>query len=182
MTTDKELQLKQAWEKYRAMWHSIEIPAKTMLLKEGAISNRLYVIKKGSVRTWVNHDGKEISFRFFFEGDAVCSVESFRKQIPSAFAIETIEPSVLNWISKADIDTAVQEDAFLNHYLVDWAVDRQAEFIRHFLSLLMDNPQQRYANLLKEQPQIIRRVPLQYIASYLGIITPVSLSRIRNRA
>lgn len=43
-----------------------------------------------------------------------------------------------------------------------------------------DNPETRYANLLRENPEIIRRVPQHYIASYLGI-TPVSLSRIRKR-
>lgn len=43
-----------------------------------------------------------------------------------------------------------------------------------------NTPQQRYEELLKEYPNIIQRVPQHYIASYLGI-TPVSLSRIRNR-
>lgn len=49
-----------------------------------------------------------------------------------------------------------------------------------FLSRIKNTPQQRYEELLKEYPNIIQRVPQHYIASYLGI-TPVSLSRIRNR-
>src|SRR5690606_42091585 len=47
-------------------------------------------------------------------------------------------------------------------------------------SLLKNNPQQRYEELIKRHPQIVQRVPQHYIASYLGI-TSVSLSRIRNR-
>lgn len=49
-----------------------------------------------------------------------------------------------------------------------------------FLSRIKDSPQKRYQELIKKHPKIIERVPQHYIASYLGI-TPVSLSRIRNR-
>jgi CRP-like cAMP-binding protein len=176
----RELQLKSAWKKYKHLWNRVEVPARTVLLKEGDISRKAYVIERGCVRVWFNHNGKEISFQFFFEGDVVLSVESFRKMAPSSFYIETIEAAVLYWISRTDMDRVIREDSFLNNYLMDWAVERQAEFIRHFFSFLKDSPRQRYENLLHDKPQIIQRVPLQYIASYLGI-TPVSLSRIRNR-
>lgn len=178
--TAQESKLKEAWSAYKSMWHPISVPAKTILLKEGAYANKLFKVINGALRVWFNHDGKEISFQFFFEGDVVCAVESFRKNVPSMFNIETIEPCELIWISKPDLDTVVAESAYLNKYMMDWAVDRQSEFIRHFFSFLKDMPQQRYENLLHQKPEIIKRIPLQYIASYLGI-TPVSLSRIRNK-
>jgi CRP-like cAMP-binding protein len=174
------LQVKAAWKKYHHLWNRVEEPAKTVLLREGMISRKAYFIQRGCLRVWFNHNGKEISFQFFFEGEVVLSVESFRKSIPSPFNIETIEPSVLHWISRADMDRILKEDVFLNNYLLDWAVEKQAAFIRHFFSFLKDTPRERYENLLQNKPQIIQRVPLQYIASYLGI-TPVSLSRIRNK-
>lgn len=172
--------LKKAWSKYPGVWKRVEVPAKQVLLQEGAVSRKSYLIEKGCIRVWFNHEGKDISFQFFFEGEVVCSVESFNRGVPSPFAIETIEPSVLRWIAKADLDRAIREDDFLHDYLMAWSVDSQAAFIRHFFSFLKDNPYQRYTHLLEEHPQIIRRVPLQYIASYLGI-TQVSLSRIRKR-
>ncbi|HRV32669.1 MAG TPA: Crp/Fnr family transcriptional regulator, partial [Candidatus Paceibacterota bacterium] len=49
-----------------------------------------------------------------------------------------------------------------------------------FLSRIKDSPKERYEDLVKNYPDIIKRVPQHYIASYLGI-TPVSLSRIRNK-
>jgi hypothetical protein len=49
-----------------------------------------------------------------------------------------------------------------------------------FLSRIKDSPRERYEELLREHPEIVRRILQHYIASYLGI-TPVSLSRIRNR-
>jgi CRP-like cAMP-binding protein len=180
ISVEDQLRINKAWKPYKSYWQSLSVPAKTVLLKEGSYANQLFKIKKGSLRVWFNHDGKEISFQFFFEGDVVCSVESFRKHVPSMFNIETIEPCELVWISKKDLDKAVDESPFLNKYMMDWAVDRQSDFIRHFFSFLKDMPQQRYENLLRGKPEIIKRIPLQYIASYLGI-TPVSLSRIRNK-
>jgi hypothetical protein len=49
-----------------------------------------------------------------------------------------------------------------------------------FISRIKDSPRERYEDLIKNHPEIIKRVPQHYIASYLGI-TPISLSRIRNR-
>ena len=64
--------------------------------------------------------------------------------------------------------------------MLDIAFNRQFHYMKHFLSFIKDTPTQRYLNLIKENPQIVQRVPQHYIASYLGI-TPVSLSRIRNK-
>ena len=49
-----------------------------------------------------------------------------------------------------------------------------------FLSRIKDSPEKRYRDLLNNHPEMLQRIPQHYIASYLGI-TPVSLSRIRNR-
>jgi len=57
---------------------------------------------------------------------------------------------------------------------------RMGNYARLFLSRIKDNPQKRYEDLLKNHPEIIRRIPQHYIASYLGI-TSVSLSRIKNK-
>lgn len=58
--------------------------------------------------------------------------------------------------------------------------ERTFNYMRHFLSFIKDTPQQRYINLISEHPQIIKRVPQHYIASYLGI-TKVHLSRIKSK-
>jgi len=55
-----------------------------------------------------------------------------------------------------------------------------ADYAKLFLSRIKNNPQKRYEELLQENPEILQRVAQHYIASYLGI-TPISLSRIRNR-
>lgn len=59
-------------------------------------------------------------------------------------------------------------------------ISRFTLIIKRLLFDLKNTPQQRYEVLLKKRPELIRRIPQHYIASYLNI-TPVSLSRIRNR-
>ena len=173
-------EIKSAWKKYGHLWKHEEAGARQPLLNEGDICRKIYLVEKGCVRNWFLRDGKEISFQFFFEGDVVYSSESFRHNTPSPFSIETIEPTTLRWLGQNDM-AIIKEDFTLYNYMVEKAGDKQSEFMRHFFSYLRDTPKQRYNNLLRDNPEIIRRVPLQHIASYLGI-TPVSLSRIRNRA
>ena len=70
-------------------------------------------------------------------------------------------------------------DGFLKA-LIGISFERQRHYMNEFLSRIRDTPQQRYLNLLKERPHIVRRIPQHYIASYLGI-TSVHLSRIKNK-
>ncbi|WP_367914231.1 Crp/Fnr family transcriptional regulator [Leadbetterella sp. DM7] len=170
-------------EGYPGCFKQVKVPAKTVLLREGDISKKVFFIEKGCVRVWFNNNGKDVTFQFFFENDRVSSTESFRKSIPSIVTIETVEPCTLWVISKKDMDR-IMSDGFeipeIRHKLLDVLFDRNIHYMKHCLSFIKDTPQQRYLNLLKEKPEIIKRVPQHYIASYLGITT-VHLSRIRSK-
>lgn len=156
------------------------LPARTTLLEAGKVSHNFYFIRKGCVRLWFNQDGKEITVQFFFEGQGVASIESFFQNTPSLFSIETIEPTTVWTYDKADILELMEKVPALKDELHNLIVGRLINYTHLFLSRIKDTPQQRYENLLKECPEIVKRVPQHYIASYLGI-TSVSLSRIRNR-
>jgi CRP-like cAMP-binding protein len=180
---DKFPFLKDKWDEYMGYYQRIEVPAKTILLKEGEVSKKAFLIEKGCIRLWFNNNGKDVTFQFFFENEAVSGAESFRKNIPSFFTMETIEHSVLHWIHKKDLDKImgdIRQIPEMKDNMLDIAFERQYHYMKHFLSFIRDTPEQRYLNLLKEKPHIVQRVPQQYIATYLGI-TPVSLSRIRSR-
>lgn len=176
-------QLADKWNEYIGYYHRMEVPAKTVLLREGDISQRAFIIEKGCLRVWVNKNGKDITFQFFFENEGLSSAESFRKNVPSIFTIESVEPCVLHWISKDDLMRIMGETMQipeLRDQLVNGMFERQLHYMKHFLSFITETPKERYLKLVEEKPHIILRVPQQYIASYLGI-TPVSLSRIRNK-
>ena len=158
----------------------IEVPPRTVLLREGEVSRQAYQILQGCIRLWFNDNGRDITFQFFFEGQGVSSIESFRTGRPSLFNMETVEPCVLRVITKPDFDKMMAEAPGFKELIEASIYQRLEHYFALFLSRIRDTPQQRYLHLLKDHPEIIRRIPQHYIASYLGI-TPVSLSRIRNK-
>lgn len=170
----------ELWEQFKDSFTKIEVPGKTILLKEGEIANKLYFIEKGCLRMWFNKDGKDITLQFFFEGQPVASIESFMGDQPSLFSLETIEHSALVSIGKPDFRKLLNADQGLRDGFQDVIYQRLGNYSHLFLSRIKDTPQERYNDLLKNHPEIVKRIPQHYIASYLGI-TPISLSRIRNR-
>lgn len=173
----------EKWNDYKSCFTRIAVPFKTVLLEEGKISKKMFLIEKGCIRVWFDNNGKEATSQFFFENEMVGSIESFRKDIPSQTTIETIEPSILWWIHKNDLDRIIEEIneiPQLRNRFIDKIFERTFDYMKYFFSSIKDSPQQRYLNLMSERPEIIRRVPQHYIASYLGIST-VHLSRIKSK-
>ncbi|MBV8327139.1 Crp/Fnr family transcriptional regulator [Chryseobacterium sp.] len=172
---------KDKWRKFLSRFERLEVPAKTLLLQEGEISNHAFYLEKGIVRAWYNNDGKDVSFQFFLENTMFSSLESFKKGLPSMVSFETVEPCVLYKIKKNDVEAfleEVYENPDLRTLFMDALFERMFDYMKHFFSFIKDSPQQRYLQLTKTKPEIIKRVPQHYIASYLGITT-VHLSRIK---
>jgi CRP-like cAMP-binding protein len=168
------------WEKCSHMFKVKEWPARAILLREGDFARYMYFIKRGCLRLCFNKDGKDVSLQFFVEGQAVSSLESFLSKSRSMFSIECIEQTTTAMIRRDDWDRLFQFAPMLKDGLLDIAVQRMENYARLFLARIKDSPRERYEALAQERPDLIQRVPQHYIASYLGI-TPVSLSRIRNR-
>lgn len=81
---------------------TLSIPSKTVLLEEGKIADKIYLVRKGCLRLFFYNEGKDITFQFFFEGDFVASFDSLYRGIPSLFSLESIEPSEVVSIKKED--------------------------------------------------------------------------------
>lgn len=168
------------WEKLSHLFVREEIPAKTLLLREGQMANKIFLIEKGCLRSWFNNEGKDVTFQFFFEGQGVSSIESFMTHQPSLFNIESLENSIIHTLSKKDFQTLIANEPEIHTEINAHILQRLFFYQKLFLSRIKDNPEKRYKEMLHEYPEIFQRVPQHYIASYLGI-TSVSLSRIRNR-
>lgn len=158
----------------------LSVPAKTVLLKRGKVADRLYLIHKGCLRLYFYNNGNDITFQFFFENDIVASFDSLYFQQPSLFYLESIEPTEVSVVKREDFYRLIEESMDARKLYEENLIERFHNYQQLFLDHIKYTPQQRYEKLMKEEPQIIQRVPQHYIASYLGI-TPVSLSRIRNR-
>jgi CRP-like cAMP-binding protein len=172
--TDKE------WEQFENAFTFLQAPKKFRLVKEGEVSREIYYIKKGIVRYFYNKDGEEITGFIFTENLFASSYESFLRQTPSIQVLETMEDCellVINFDSLQKLYTEVPKINVLTRVIAEQRFLNAQQILSSFI---LDTPEERYLKFSKRHPEILQRVPQHIIASFLGI-TPVSLSRIRNR-
>jgi CRP-like cAMP-binding protein len=167
----------------QALQHSFEemvLSKNDCLITEGKVCRYLYFVQQGALRGYYNVDGKEITHWFGFENDFVTSFHSFITQEPAVESIQLMEGAILRRISK-DTLTGLFSQYHEIETLVRIAYEKY--YIRleeRYVNAQFKTATERYENLLLHTPHIIERVPLGYIASYLGI-SQETLSRIRGR-
>lgn len=168
------------WQVFSSRLSRAEYPKKSVILQTEHIEQHLSFIEKGLIRFFVPKMENEITFSFSFPGEFVSAYDSFLTQTPSGYQVETLAATILWQISSSDLQTVYEQTKIGN------TIGRLAsellylDNIKRELSLLTDSAEQRYLNLLTEQPHLIQNIPLKYLASYIGI-TPQALSRIRRR-
>jgi CRP-like cAMP-binding protein len=144
----------------------------------GHTCKTIYFIKKGVARIYYFKDGIDITESFFFENSIIARVESLFTGKPSRKAIQILEDAEI---------TAINANLLFKLYDSFPEIERlfrkifQAAYvdtINRIEGMQFHTAEERYSALLNEAPNILMRVPLKYVASYLGI-TQVSLSRIR---
>jgi len=157
------------------------VDSKTILLSEGEKAQYLFFVLKGCMRIYfIRNDGREVTAQFFFEGQMVGSMESIFRNIPSKMYLESLEESELAVIRIDDFSEIVKKHASLREMMLLLLKNRLLYYAGLYISFITLSPEERYIRLIEEYPGILNRVSHHYIATYLGI-TPVSLSRIRNR-
>jgi len=157
-----------------------EIKKDKYLLQEGENCNEINFILKGSFRQFSYCKGEEVNFLFYFEGDFAFDHNSYLTLLPSQYNLKGIEDSIVLRISKSTMDilTKVERNwSLLNAKINEKTILR---LYKRNEVLLTQTPEERYVKLLEVHPQIIERVSLTKIATFLGITVP-SLSRIRKR-
>jgi len=150
-----------------------------VLLKAGAMSDESYFVLKGCLRCYYIIDDEEKTTAFYTETEGFSPVCSIRK-IPSEYYVSCVEDSII-LVSTPDMEQAVFEKfprfETLCRLLSEELLAKNQSSFDDFKN---SNPEQRYLNLLHTRPDLLARVPLNQLASYLGI-KPESLSRIRKR-
>ena len=149
------------------------------LLKENTISDYIYFIEKGVARIYYYKNDKEITEWVALDGQFFLSISSFFQRTPSYLIIQTIEPSLVYGIHHNDLMKLADEHHEIERLLRKMVTLSLILSQERMDSIQFESAQQRYEKLLKTSPQIVQRVPLTYIASFLGI-TLETLSRIRS--
>ncbi len=148
------------------------------LINEGQVCKHLYFLEKGCVRGFYNVDGKDITQWFGFENDFVTSFRSFITQTPSAEYIHVVEDAVLWALDKEQLNNLLKNFTEIEKLV---RIIYEQYYIRleeRYANAHFKTATELYENLLQNEPHILQRMPLGYIASYLGI-SQETLSRIR---
>ena len=168
------------WAFFASKLTEVTFPKKQQLLCAGKTENYLSFIASGIVRYYIPKEEQDLTFAFSFEGSFVSGYNSFLTQTPSTYNIETLSRTKLWRLSYSDLQSIYRETEAGNTIGRQASEDLFLKKSQRELSLLNESAEERYRNLFTEQPQLIKEIPLKYIASYIGI-TPQALSRIRKR-
>ena len=159
----------------------VTIKKRKDLLVSGQVCNYLYFITKGCLRSfYIDSKGIEHIYQIRMDNNWISDLASFSSQSPSKYNIEALEDSHLLRISNERMEKLLQEIPRLERYFRILFQKAYINALNRLSATMWETAMDRYNDMLKEHPEVFQRVPLIYIASYLGI-TPESLSRIRRQ-
>jgi len=150
------------------------------ILKEGQVCRNFYFILNGFVRGYSVHDNREVNVEFFFENYIVADFYSLRTETPSQQFLIAMEPCELLYAAKVDYLPIFSESIPLTS--VSMRLFQNMFFEEEAYSTMFKalSPEERYQFIMANRPQLIQRIPLKHLASYLGM-SRETLSRIRSR-
>jgi CRP-like cAMP-binding protein len=144
----------------------------------GHTCKTIYFINKGIARIYYLKDGIDITESFASENNLVVRVESLFTGKPSRKAIQILEDSEITAINATQLFKLYDQFHDIERAFRKIFETAYVDTVNRIESIQFHTAEERYKFLLEESSDILKRVPLKYIASYLGI-TQVSLSRIR---
>jgi CRP-like cAMP-binding protein len=164
---------------FLSAWQHWIVPKDHFLLREREVCDYIFFIQKGVARIYYNKNEKEITEWIAMDEQFFFSITSFFQRTPSHLIIQTLEPSEVMGIHYNDLTRLATE-----HHEVETLFRKMLSFSLILSQQRMDSIQfetahQRYEKLIQNSPDIVKRVPLTYIASFLGV-TLETLSRIRS--
>jgi len=165
------------WLEIFAVFEPIELNKNQMLLQQGKICRHLYFIESGMLRFYILKDGNDITKFFTIAPYCFTSQVSFTAQKPAADNIQAIEKSMVWQTSLQNANALLVMPAW--NTFIRKLIQEVQSFTESILEEIQtETAEKRYEKLLQNSPDWVSRIPLKYLASYLGI-APQSLSRIR---
>ena len=158
----------------------VEIAKGDFFLKQGRYCHRLAFITSGLMRIYREVEGKEVTQWISSPGYFVTDLASFVFQSPGRWNIQALTDCTVY---------SIERDTYLNlgKEIPKWQELDKLFVAKCFVMLeermfshLHMTAEERFHRLLAESPELFNQVPLQYLASMIGM-TPETLSRMRNK-
>lgn len=169
-----------SWELLQPALTERKFRKNDFLLKQGQVCNSLFYVDKGYCRSYYTIDGSIKNTGFCFENEIATNVSSFGTGQKSEFNIVACEPLAAVVFDKEklfNLAKEVREVETLGRSCLRLFAIKQEEFAN--LSKFY-GPQERLEYMEKEHPEMLQRVSLSQLASFLGVARE-TLSRIRKR-
>jgi CRP-like cAMP-binding protein len=163
----------------RPCLHLRQLERHHILVSEGQMGDKTYFIMEGAARAYYLKDGKDITDWFAFEGEFICPIDSFFTMVPSDLYIETLCHTTLLEVKRDDMTALCGKHPDFDRLCRVVTTKTLLQLRERLVAMQFETASQKLENLVRIRPDIIQRVPLGHIASYLGI-TLETLSRIRN--
>ena len=144
----------------------------------GHTCKTIYFVNQGCLRIYYFKEDIDITESFEFENSFVARAESLFTGKVSLKAIQAIEDSTVIAIDSEKLFLLFDIHPDLERLFRKIIETSYVNTVNRIESLQFNTAEERYNNLIKNHSNVLKRIPLKFIASYLGI-TPVSLSRIR---
>lgn len=156
----------------------VSYPKGFRVLERGKVEKNIFFFKKGIVRAYTSVDGKEITFWFGKEGATIVSLKGYVNDEPGYETMELMEDSVLYKLERKQLKALFLDDLHIANWGRRYAEMELLATEERLISMLSAIASERYKELLEKEPDLLQRLPLGSIATYLGV-TQASLSRIR---
>jgi CRP-like cAMP-binding protein len=151
-----------------------------IILKQGQVCKKIVFVEKGYLRTFIDNDGLDINTDFTFENNFTTNLKSLRSSLPSDTTIQAGEATIIYEFDKDELLELYKLSPEIESFgrkLLEQLLIMQEEHINLFK---LFSPTERYNYLRTHKPQIVQRVSVSQLSSYLGVARE-TLSRIRKK-
>lgn len=149
------------------------------LAEIGEVENYVNFVTEGLIRKFFYRGDEEVITQLAKESELVCSSVSFLSGQPSAYVVETIEPTTTLSISRENIELiyalGTDMERMGRMVITDWLLQKEY-WVNDRITL---NPRARFIKFMGENADLIKRVPQKFLASYLNM-KPETFSRYKH--
>jgi CRP-like cAMP-binding protein len=168
-------------QSFLTFWDSKVLKKKAFLLNPGDISRETAYVNRGCFRRFLlSESNKESILNFATEDWWVGDLESFFLEKPTRYFVQALEESEVLTLSRPNFLRVIEIYPKYKSFHEEKIQRTFFATLNRATAAKVESPEEKYLKLAKEQPDLFQRIPLHYIASYLGI-EPESLSRLRKR-
>lgn len=163
------------------LFEPLEVRKHEHLFRAGAVVRHVYFVERGCLRQYyVNADAGERTIYFKTENGWVSELVSFLDRTATELNVQAVEDSSLHIIDRRNWVYLMTQFPAMTMGFIRAQQDTNYMLKKRLAEVTIETPEEKYLRFVQEEPELLRRIPLYLIATYLAM-TPETLSRIRRQ-